>query len=174
MLAVLYITLVLITGATVYKICIITISTPNRHYTIAIYIYIIQFVCLFVCLFVRNSSKSYSTERHQTLRDNKVRLRECLTWVKVNRISVLEEISSILGFSFAADGHFINYRSLDFRLSEGLIRCRSTIDFKLGRRYSSYLPLLPAHIRQNCLWPTRCCATRHSRSPPKADALLVI
>ena len=76
-------------------------------------------------------------------------------------------------FLFAADSHFINYRSLDFRVSDGLIRCRSTIDFKLGRRYSSYLSLLPAHIRQNWLGPTRCCATRHSRSPPKAGALLV-
>ena len=87
-------------------------------------------------------------------------------------LQFLKKYPTISGFSF--DGHFINYCSLDFWLSDGLIRCRSTIDLKLGRRYSSYLPLLPAHIRQNWLGPTRCCATRHSRSPPKAGALLVV
>ena len=88
-------------------------------------------------------------------------------------LQFLKRYPSISVFLFAADGHFINYRSLDFRLLDCLIRCRSTIDFKLGRRYSSYLPLLPAHIRQNWLGPTCCCATRHSRSPMKAGALLV-
>ena len=52
-----------------------------------------QFVCLFVCLFVRDSDKIYCTERHQTLRDYKVRLRECPAWVEITRIAVLEEIS---------------------------------------------------------------------------------
>ena len=50
--------------------------------------------------------------------------------------------------SLVADGQLINYSSLDFGLLDGLIHCRSTINFKLGRRYSSYLPLLPAHIRK--------------------------
>ena len=47
-----------------------------------------------------------------------------------------------------------------------------TIDSKLGRRYSSFLLLLPAHMHQKWLGPTRCCATHYSRSPPLAGALL--
>ena len=127
---------------------------------------------LFVCLFVRDSGKNYCTERRQTLSDYKVCLRECPPWVEIACLAVLEEISFYFQFSLAAGDHFINYCSLDFRLSNGLICCRSMIDFKLGCRYS-YLPLLPAHIRQNWLGPSCCCATCHSRSPPKAGALQV-
>ena len=54
-------------------------------------------------------------------------------------LQFLKNYPSMSVFSFAADSHFINYHSLDFRLSDGLIRCRSAIDFKLGCRYSSYL-----------------------------------
>ena len=93
--------------------------------------------------------------------------------LKSSVLQLLKRYPSISVFSFAADGHFINYRSLEFWLLDDLIRCRSAIDFKLGHHYSSYLPLLPAHIRQNWLGPTCCCASRHSRSLPKAGALLV-
>ena len=70
--------------------------------------------------------------------------------------------------------HFINYRSLDFRLSYGLLRCHPTIKFKLGRHYSSYPPLLTAQFLRISLGPTHCCATRLGRSPPKAGAMLVL
>ena len=139
-------------------------------------IYIYNSVCLFVCLFVRSFAI-----RAKTTAQNATKLSGIIKWgsasvlhgLKSPVLQFLKRYPSISGFLFAAGGHFINYYSLDFWLSDGLIRCRSTINFKLGRRYSSYLPLLPAHIRQNWLGPTRCCATRHSRSPAKAGALLV-
>ena len=53
----------------------------------------------------------YGAERLQTLRDHKVRLRSVLR-VEIARTAVPEEISIDFRFSFAADGHFINYRSL--------------------------------------------------------------
>ena len=140
--------------------------TNNHHHS---YIQSDNSVRLFVCLFVCDSGKNYCTERHQTLMDYKAGLCECPPQVEIARLAVLEEISFYFRFLFAADSHFINYCSLDFWLSNGLICCRSTIDLKLGRRYSSYLPLLPAHIRQNWLGLTRCCATRHSRSALLVD-----
>ena len=60
---------------------------------VRMYLYIIQFVCSFVCLLVRDSGKNYCTERHQTLRDYKVRLRECPPQVEIARLALLEEIS---------------------------------------------------------------------------------
>ena len=137
-----------------------------------IYIDIIQFVCLFVCSF---AIRAKTIAQNATKLSGIIKLGSVsvLHGLKLPVLQFLKRYPPISGFLFAAGGHFINYRSIDFRLSDGLIRCRSTIDFKLGRRYSSYLPLLPADIRQNWLGPTRCCATRHSRSPPKAGALLV-
>ena len=66
--------------------------------SLAVYIYIYNSVRLFVCLFVRDSGKTYCTERHQTLRDYKVRLRECAPQVEIARIAVLEEISFYFRF----------------------------------------------------------------------------
>ena len=139
-------------------------------------IYIIQFICLVVCLFVcLFAIRAKTTAQNATKLSGIIKWGSVsvLHWLKSAVLQFLKRYPSISRFSFAADGHFINYCSLDFWLLDGLIRCRSAMDFKLGRRYSSYLPLLPAHIRQNWLGPTRCCATRHSRSPPKAGALLV-
>ena len=130
--------------------------------SLAVYIYIYNSVRLFVCLFVCSFAI-----RAKTTAQNVTKLSGFIKWgsasvlhgLKSPVLQFLKRYPSIFGFSFAADGHFLNYRSLDFRLSDGLIRCRSTIDFKLGRRYSSY-----QHIRQNWLGPTLCCATRHSRA----------
>ena len=131
----------------------------------------IQLVCLFVCSFAIRAT---------TTAQNATKLSGIIKWgsasvlhgLKLPVLQFLKRYPTIFGFSFAADGHFINYCSLDFRLSDGLIHCRSTIDFELGRGYSRYLPLLLAHIRQNWLGSTRCCATSHGRSPPKAGTLL--
>ena len=148
----------------------------RRRATLLVYLYIYNSVRLFVCLFVCSFAiRAKTTAQNATKRSGIIKWgsTSVLHGTKSPILQFLKRYPSISSFSFAADGHFINYRSLDFRLSDGLIHCCLTIDFKLGRRYSSYLLLLPAHIHQNWLGPTRCCATRHSRSPPKAGALLV-
>ena len=127
-----------------------------------------------VCLFIRDSGRNYCTGRHQTLRNYEVGLQKCPPQVEIVSLAVLEEMSfNIRFFSFAADGHFINYSSIDFWLSGGVIRCRLAIKFKLSCCYSSYPLLLTAKILQINLGQTRCCMTRQSRSPTKAGALLV-
>ena len=73
-------------------------------FSISIILYIIQFVCLFVCLSVRlRFGQNYCTERHQTLRDYKVGLRECPPRVEIARLAVLEEISFYFRFFILAD-----------------------------------------------------------------------
>ena len=69
-------------------------------------------VPLSVCLFVRFCRKHYGTERHQTLRDYEVGLQKCPPRVEIASFAVPEEISFNFQFSFVADGHFLNYRSL--------------------------------------------------------------
>ena len=127
----------------------------------------------FVCLFVGLWRKNYGTERHQTLRDYKVGLQKCPPRVEIDRLAVPGEISFNFWFFHTRLTATLLFRSIDFWLTGGLIYCRPTMEFKLGRRYSSYPPLLTAQILRNSLGPTRCRATRRSRSPPKACALLV-
>ena len=101
---------------------------------------------LFVCLLVCDLGKNYCTVHHQTLRDYKVGLQRCPPWVEITRLAVLEEIYFNFYFLFMADGHFINYRSLDFWLSGSMICCYPTISYILGRHYSSNPLLLTAQI----------------------------
>ena len=131
---------------------------------LSISIFKIQFVCLFVHLWHNN----YGTERHQTLRDYEVELQKCPPRVEIPRFAVLDAIFFNFRVSFAADDHC----SHDFRLTDGLIAVVER-SIKLGRHYSSYPPLLTAQILRNSLGQTRCRATRRSKSPPKAGALLV-
>ena len=106
--------------------------TPNEDseeeekdvYAIIIY----NSVSLFVCLFIRNSGRNYWTGRHQTLRDYNVGRQKCPPGVEIARLAVLEVIFFNFRFSFVTDCHFINYRSLDFRISDGLIRCRPQLN----------------------------------------------
>ena len=46
-----------------------------------------------------------------------------LSTLSLNEIPVLQFLKRYLSILLAADGHFINYRSLVFRLSDSLIRC---------------------------------------------------
>ena len=57
-------------------------------------------------MFVRDSSKNYCTEHHQTLRDYAVRFGECPPRVKIVSPTVRVEKTFDFRFSFAADGHF--------------------------------------------------------------------
>ena len=80
-------------------------------------------------------------------------LQKCPPWVKIARLTVLEEISFNFQFSFMADVHFSNYYSLDFRLLGSLIRRRPAIELIFDHRYSSYPSLLTAQFLQISLGP---------------------
>ena len=111
-------------------------SSPKAGHSASLYIY--NLVRLFVCLFAiwAKTTAQNATKPPGIIKWGSVSV---LHGLKLPVLQFLKRYTSISGFLFAADDHFINYWSLDFRLSVGLIRCRSTIDFKLGRRYSSYL-----------------------------------
>ena len=121
-------------------------------------------VRLFVCLFAFGAK---SMEQNVTKLSGIIKWgsRSVLHGLKSPVLQFLKRYPSISGFSFAADGHFLNYHSLTF----GIGRFDSLlIKFKLGRRYSSYPPRLTVQILRISLGPTR-----RSRSPLKAGALLV-
>ena len=85
---------------------------------VSIYIYIYNSVRLFVCLFVCSFAI-----RAKTTAQNATKLSGIIKWGSVSvlhglkppALQFLKRYPSISGFSFAADGHFINYRSPDFR-----------------------------------------------------------
>ena len=91
------------------------------------HIYIIQFICLFVCSF---AIWAKTTAQNATILSGIIKWGSAsvLHGLKLPIVQFFKRYPFISSFSFVADGHFINYCSLDFRLSDGLIRCRSTID----------------------------------------------